>query len=309
MIFLFFFNPTKPDSDKGFFENMFIFAVSFLSFNKKSIMKKIFSTALFCLILMTSCAKRNDLEPVIKFKTTEGNFTVRLYPETPQHRDNFVKLVESGYYNGVLFHRVIADFMIQAGDPDSRNAGKNKMLGSGDVNYTIPAEIVYPKYYHKKGALAAARQGDDVNPERVSSGAQFYVVKGHVFTDQQLNALEQKNKIRIENELMKKESEQKKSEFEKYYSEHNELKIKELNDSISRVVKNRMLKNPVWKFTEQQRNDYKTIGGTPHLDGQYTVFGEVIDGIEIVSNISKVKTGKFDRPLENVRILEAKRIR
>lgn len=272
-------------------------------------MKKALSTALFCIILLTSCAIKNDLEPVIKFKTTEGNFTVRLYPETSQHRDNFVKLVESGYYNGVLFHRVIADFMIQAGDPESRNAGKNKMLGSGDVKYTIPAEIVYPKYYHKKGALAAARQGDDVNPDRVSSGAQFYVVKGHVFTDQQLNALEKKNKVRIENELIQKEMKLKKNEFEKYNSEKNDLRIKELNDSIISMVKNKILQNPVWKFTEQQRNDYKTIGGTPHLDGQYTVFGEVVDGIEIISNISKVKTGKMDRPLENVRILEAKRIR
>jgi len=272
-------------------------------------MKKTLSIALFCLVLLTSCARRNDMEPVIKFKTTEGNFTVRLYPETPKHRDNFVKLVESGYYNGVLFHRVIADFMIQAGDPESRNAGKNKMLGSGDVKYTIPAEIVYPKYYHKKGALAAARQGDDENPERVSSGAQFYVVKGHVFNDEQLNALEQKNKLRIENELVQKEMKLKKNELEKFVTEHNELKMKELKDSIITMVENQMIQNPVWKFTEQQRNDYKTIGGTPHLDGQYTVFGEVIDGIEIVSNISKVKTGKLDRPLENVRILEAKRIR
>ena len=280
-----------------------------ISYFKIQNMKKATSTLVLCLILVSSCAKRNDLEPVIKFKTTEGNIIVKLYSETPHHRDNFVKLVESGFYNGVLFHRVIADFMIQAGDPESRNAGKNVALGSGDVKYTITAEIVYPKYYHKKGALAAAREGDNMNPDRASSGAQFYIVKGHIFTDQQLNALEQKNKVRIEMELTQKEINAKKNEFEKYNAEHNQLKINELKDSILESVKEQLQKNPIWKFTEQQRNDYKSIGGTPHLDGQYTVFGEVIEGLEIVSNISKVKTGKLDRPLENIRIIEAKRIR
>jgi cyclophilin family peptidyl-prolyl cis-trans isomerase len=130
-------------------------------------------------------------------------------------------------------------------------------LGSGDVGYSIPAEFVYPKYYHKKGALAAAREGDDTNPAKASSGCQFYIVKGKVFTNAELNALEQKRSM---------------------------------------------------KFTNEQRNDYTTIGGTPHLDGNYTVFGEVIEGLEIVTNISRVKTGELDRPLENVRILKAKRI-
>ena len=208
-------------------------------------------------LVTSSCAKKNDLEPVIKFKTTEGTIKVRLYAETPKHRDNFVKLVEAGFYEGVLFHRVIADFMIQAGDPDSKNANLKASLGSGDVGYSIPAEFVYPKYYHKKGALAAAREGDDTNPEKASSGCQFYIVKGKVFTNAELNALEQKRSI---------------------------------------------------KFTNEQRNDYTTIGGTPHLDGNYTVFGEVIEGLEIVTNISRVKTGELDRPLENVRILKAKRI-
>jgi len=141
------------------------------------------------------------MEPVIKFKTTAGNIVVKLYPETPKHRDNCVKLVEAGYYDGVLFHRVIADFMIQAGDPDSRNAKRSASLGSGDVKYTIPAEIVYPKYYHKKGALAAARQGDQVNPERASSGAQFYFVQGRLFTDQELNGIEKSNERKLEAKL------------------------------------------------------------------------------------------------------------
>ena len=219
-------------------------------------MKKLFMLLLASILVTSSCAKKNDLEPVIKFKTTEGTIKVRLYAETPKHRDNFVKLVEAGFYEGVLFHRVIADFMIQAGDPDSKNANLKASLGSGDVGYSIPAEFVYPKYYHKKGALAAAREGDDTNPEKASSGCQFYIVKGKVFTNAELNALEQKRSI---------------------------------------------------KFTYEQRNDYTTIGGTPHLDGNYTVFGEVIEGLEIVTNITRVKTGELDRPLENVRILKAKR--
>jgi len=220
-------------------------------------MKKLCMLLLASLLVISTCAKKNVLEPVIKFKTTEGTIKVRLYAETPKHRDNFVKLVEAGFYEGVLFHRVIADFMIQAGDPDSKNANLKASLGSGDVGYSIPAEFVYPKYYHKKGALAAAREGDDTNPEKASSGCQFYIVKGKVFTNAELNALEQKRSI---------------------------------------------------KFTYEQRNDYTTIGGTPHLDGNYTVFGEVIEGLEIVTNISRVKTGELDRPLENVRILKAKRI-
>jgi len=265
-------------------------------------MKKLILLSCLSILFTTSCAKKNDLEPTIKFKTTEGNIIVKLYAETPKHRDNFVKLVESGFYNGVLFHRVIKDFMIQAGDPDSKNAKRSASLGSGDVGYSIPAEIVYPKYYHKKGVLAAAREGDDVNPERVSSGCQFYLVKGHTFTDQQLKDLEKKNELKLESKLFQEM-------LNELSSKHSQNKIDELRDSILNVVHEKMKVNPTCKFTEQQRIDYKTIGGTPHLDGAYTVFGEVIEGLEIVGNISKVKTGKLDRPIEDVRILSAKRIR
>lgn len=267
-------------------------------------MKKNISLLLvLCISLLSAaCKQKNDLEPEIKFKTTEGTIVVRLYAETPKHRDNFVKLVESGYYNGMLFHRVIRDFMIQAGDPKSKNAPPRKFLGEGDVNYSIPAEIVYPKYYHKKGALAAARQPDDVNPNKESSGGQFYMVKGHKFTDHQLDSLESKRKDKMEKRLT-----------EKYFSKFGTPKTihtKVFADSIVALVNADLKKNPyLYKFTKAQREDYKTIGGTPHLDGEYTVFGEVIEGIDMVSNISKAKTDKNDRPLEDIRILEAKRIR
>jgi peptidylprolyl isomerase len=245
------------------------------------------------------------MEPKIKFETTEGTFIVKLYPETPKHRDNFVKLVKSGFYNGLLFHRVIADFMIQGGDPDSREAPAGKMLGSGDAGYTIPAEFIYPKYYHKKGVLAAARQGDQVNPEKASSGCQFYVVQGKVFTDQQLDALESNNKQKLESELFNQLSEDKKEEIKRCRLERNQEKLNELRDSLIKVVQQKMQEAPAYKFTAQQRESYKTLGGTPHLDGEYTVFGEVIEGLDIITKISKVQTGKADRPTVDVKIIKA----
>ena len=141
-----------------------------------------------------------DKETLVKIETTLGDIEVKLYNETPKHRDNFIKLVKDGVYEGTLFHRVIKDFMVQAGDPDSKNAPKGKMLGTGDVGYTVPAEFVYPKYFHKKGALSAARQGDNVNPKKESSGCQFYIVTGKVFNDSTLLGMESQmneNKINV----------------------------------------------------------------------------------------------------------------
>lgn len=249
---------------------------------------------LFC---TPSCAKKNKLEPTIRFETTYGKITVKLYAKTSQHRDNFVKLVNDGYYDGVLFHRVIKDFMIQAGDPDSKTATPSAVLGSGDVSYTITAEIVYPQYFHKKGALAAARQGDDINPQRASSGGQFYFVMGRKYTDEQLDALEEKNKEKLKEKLMHK------------FSQNNQNISNELLDSIQQKIDKELSNKALYQFTAEQREVYKTIGGTPHLDGEYTVFGEVIEGFEIVRNISKTRTGKIDRPTTDIRIIKAKVIR
>lgn len=221
--------------------------------------------------MLISCAtlkNRNKMkEQKIEIETTQGNILVKLYNETPLHRDNFVKLVKEKFYDGVLFHRVIADFMIQSGDPDSKNAKPNAQLGSGDVGYTIPAEFKTPALYHKKGALAAARQGDMVNPQKASSGCQFYIVEGKTFTDAELDNMERARLMRAGNPP---------------------------NDSTL-------------MFSEKAREDYKTIGGTPHLDGSYTVFGEVVEGIEIVEKISKVKTNSSDRPVEDVKVIRMKK--
>lgn len=267
----------------------------------------IISLMLVLIAVMTACSSRNDNEPEIKFKTTKGTIVVKLYAETPLHRDNFVKLVESGYYNGVLFHRVIRDFMIQAGDPASRHARKNQMLGSGDVPYTIPAEIVYPKYFHKKGALAAARQSDDINPERASSGAQFYLVQGKIFTDAQLDTLEMKRKTKYVQQLFDKSWEALSKNLSEKKIKLNNLQIAHLRDSLLKNAEKKVEDEKKFTFNAEQRQSYKTVGGTPHLDGEYTVFGEVIKGLDIVSNISVVKTGKLDRPIDNVRILSATR--
>ena len=186
-----------------------------------------------------------------KIQTTLGDIVVRLYDETPIHRDNFVKLVQEGYFDGTLFHRVIKDFMIQGGDPDSKGAPAGKMLGVGGPDYTLQAEIV-DGLFHKRGALAAARQPDQVNPKKASSGSQFYIVQGKVYDEKTLDMFE-----------------------------------------------NRMGK----VFSAKQRQAYQTVGGTPHLDGDYTVFGEVTEGLDIVDKIAAVKTGAMDVPVEPVTII------
>jgi len=257
------------------------------------------------LIVSDSCAVRKGTETIVRLETTYGDIIVKLYPETKMHHDNFVKLVNEGFYNGILFHRVIAGFMIQAGDPDSRKAKPGATLGSGEVGYTIPAEFIYPTYYHKRGALCAAREGDDTNPQKASSGCQFYIVQGKVFSDQGLDSIESNNKQKLEDDLFHKIEMTKQAEIKNYRLKHSQHKLDALSDSISAVVHEAMEKNPTYKFTVQQRSDYKTIGGTPHLDGDYTVFGEVTEGLDIVEKISKARTRRNDRPVEDIKVIKA----
>ena len=258
------------------------------------------------LTLSASCKANKTNEAIVVFETNYGKITVKLYNETPLHKQNFLKLVDEGFYNGLLFHRVIADFMIQAGDPKSRNAKPGDMLGGGDVGYTIPAEFIYPQYYHKKGALAAARQGDNINPQRASSGCQFYFVVGRTFTDRQLQSLETRNKEKFlqktYSDLLSKSEDYKKALAANDEATKNKFMEQAMEQAITITESSTQ-----YLFSEEQKTHYKTIGGTPHLDGEYTVFGEVIDGLEIVENISKTKVGVADRPLEDVIILKAKR--
>lgn len=224
-------------------------------------MKKLPFIAFFLATLMFASTQSVDAQTKktpqgtkVAIETNQGKIVVLLYDATPKHRDNFLKLVKNGTYNGLLFHRVIKGFMIQGGDPKSKDARPGQMLGDGTLGYTVPAEIKQG-LFHKKGALCAARQGDDVNPRKESSASQFYIVQGNVWDAAQLDALGQR------------------------YGK---------------------------RFSAEQRKAYTTVGGTPHLDGDYTVFGEVVDGMTVVDKIASMRCDRMDRPVEDVRILSMK---
>ena len=271
---------------------------------------------LICLafIALTACSAgskkqtnhhmENEKRTLVKLETTMGNITVALYNEPPKHRDNFIKLVKEGVYDSTLFHRVIKQFMIQAGDPDSKNASDTAMLGSGDVGYTIPAEF-NPKFFHKKGVLAAARQGDDVNPEKASSGCQFYIVTGRKFTEPQLLGMENKINEQHEEALFDSLARQHMKEIYKMRKAGDNAGLLELQDTLEAQARELADKEEKFRFTPEQIKAYSTVGGAPHLDGSYTVFGEVTEGMEVVENIEIAKTNRADRPVENIRILKA----
>ena len=209
-----------------------------------------------------------EKETVLKIETSMGDIKVKLYNETPKHRDNFIKLAKDGTYNGTLFHRVIKDFMVQAGDPESKNAPKGKMLGSGDVGYTVPAEFVYPKYFHKKGALSAARQGDEVNPKKESSGCQFYIVTGKVFNDSTLlNMEQQKNQNKV-TEAFNALAQKHMKEIYKMRKANDQDGLYALQDTLFIQAEAEAAKQPDFHFTPEQIKAYTTVGDTPHLDGE-----------------------------------------
>ncbi len=238
---------------------------------------------------------------VLLLETSMGDIRIRLYDDTPKHRDNIVKLAKEGFYDGTLFHRVIKDFMIQAGDPKSKNASDTATLGSGDTGYTIPAEFVYPKYFHRRGVVAAARMGDDVNPKQESSGCQFYIVTGKKFTEEELAALEsQLNQQQLQAAFNRMARQHMKDIF-KMRKANDTLGLKKLEDTLFEQAKQKVLSH-MFRFNDEQKKAYTTMGGAPHLDGQYTVFGEVIEGMDVVDAIQNVKTGRADRPVQNVTI-------
>ena len=232
----------------------------------------------------------------VKIETTLGDIIVRLYDETPIHRDNFVKLVKEGYYDGTLFHRVIKDFMIQGGDPDSKGAPAGKMLGVGGPDYTLEAEIK-DNLYHKRGALAAARQGDEVNPERRSSGSQFYIVWGQVYKENQLNQLGKQIRMQKVQDAFNDLAKARREEIMQMRRERNRAGLQELQDQLIAEAENKVGKQGL---TDQQMQLYTTVGGTPHLDGQYTVFGEVEEGLNVVEQIQNTATGRADRPTNDI---------
>ncbi|MBQ0114482.1 MAG: peptidylprolyl isomerase [Bacteroidales bacterium] len=241
-------------------------------------------------------------ETQVEIKTSMGDIVVKLYNETPKHRDNFIKLVNDGYYNGVLFHRVIKDFMIQTGDGKSKTAKADDMLGDGDPGYTIPAEFVYPKYFHKRGALAAARTGDQVNPERASSGSQFYIVTGKLYSTSELSMMEKQMGDMKKQSIFQNLAMQHRDEIIKMQQTNDQAGLMQLQNELIPIVEAEYAKNPV-KLTDEQLDAYTSVGGTPHLDGQYTVFGEVVKGMDVVDKIQNVETGNADRPVNDVKVI------
>ena len=232
----------------------------------------------------------------VKIQTTLGDIVVRLYDETPIHRDNFVKLAKEGYYDGTLFHRVIKDFMIQGGDPDSKGAPASKMLGVGGPDYTLEAEIK-DTLFHKRGALAAARQGDEVNPERRSSGSQFYIVWGQVYNQGLLRQFAKQLKMQKVQTVFNQLASQRRDEIMQMRRERNRAGLQELQEKLAAEAEAMVTGDGL---TAEQMEIYSTVGGTPHLDGQYTVFGEVEQGLDIVEQIQNTKTGCADRPVDDI---------
>jgi len=254
----------------------------------------------------TETTMPNDSNSVkVAISTSMGDITVLLYGDTPKHRDNFVKLVKENYYDGTLFHRVINEFMIQAGDPDSKTAKPGQQLGSGGPGYQIDAEINYPTRFHKRGALAAARTGDQINPERRSSGSQFYIVTGQKYAEPQLAQLEsQLTQMQIQGIFQQLVNENR-DKIMAMQREGDNAGLQQLQNEFIATAREQAAANPT-KLTEEQRKAYSTVGGAPHLDGQYTVFGEVISGMEVVDKIEKVETDRSDRPKDDVKILSMK---
>jgi cyclophilin family peptidyl-prolyl cis-trans isomerase len=260
---------------------------------------------LFVVLILTSC-NRNNKEDIVRITTPFGDIDVKLYDKTPLHHDNFLKLAEKGYYDSLLFHRVIENFMIQGGDPDSRHARPGQLLGDGDTNYTIPFEYVQ-EYIHVRGVLAAARESDDVNPQKASSGSQFYIVQGKKFTDEELDAVELKVERRTKqyillNFLKKQADSSMYNQFKSLVDKRDTASVRKIIEKYHDAVEAEYLRTKPFKLTDKQRYIYKTIGGTPHLDGAYTVFGEVVNGMEVVDRIASMKTDSNDRPLTDIKM-------
>lgn len=258
-----------------------------------------------------SSASKNDInmieknanDVIVNIETTEGNIKAVLFGDTPKHKDNFIKLAKEGYYNGLLFHRVINDFMVQAGDPNSKDAPAGKRLGEGGPGYTVEAEIEYPKHFHRRGALAAARQSDVVNPERRSSGSQFYIVTGKAYSMDNLTQMEEQIVNMRKESIFRRLVKERQDTIRSMSERQDNAGLHKLEGELIAMTEAEYDKNPAG-MTAEQRKAYTTVGGTPHLDGQYTVFGQVLEGMDVIDRIQKAETDSADRPRKDVRIIK-----
>ncbi len=265
-------------------------------------MKRISLLSLIISLLILSCqvdsSKKKSSDQLYKIETEYGDMIFKLYDATPLHKENFSKLIDQGYFNDLLFHRVIDGFMIQGGDPDSRNAVPGVMLGEGGPGYTIPAEFV-DTIFHKKGVIAAAREGDDTNPEMRSAGSQFYIVQGIVFDDAAVKKVEDRINASRLNKLITKYIEEAKN---KAFDTGGNIDYQVIVPEARQKAEEEFKKQGYFKIPEEKLKVYRTLGGTPHLDGAYTVFGEVIEGLEVIDKIAAVETDENDRPIKDVKM-------
>lgn len=273
-------------------------------------MKKYLALLLCVLLLgsLTACKRHTKIDPnkdtMIRMETTAGVIVLKLYKDTPKHRDNFIKIMDEGLIEGTLFHRVVKDFMIQGGDPESKDAPQGKMLGSGGPRYKVPAEILFPKYFHKKGALAAARESDDVNPMRESSSCQFYIVTGKVFSLDSLMAYQDMRNKYVEDRAFEGLAQKHLKTILEMKKAGDARGLFELQQKVAAQAKVMAAKEGVFRYSPEQIKTYTTIGGAPFLDGQYTVFGEVVLGMDVLDRIQNMPTDRNDRPLKDVKILK-----
>lgn len=259
---------------------------------------------LFLLVAGFSCGntKQSEGEADALIKTPYGEIKIKLYEKTEEHRKNFEKLIKENFYHDLLFHRVIQNFMIQGGDPESKNAEPGKMLGGGSLDYTLPAEI-FPEFYHKRGTVAAARRGGPSNPEKRSSASQFYIVQGRIFSPGALDTLEMAKNQQLINDLMREQMMAAQAEMEQYRQNNDRdgfnRRVAEIRALVDSLVDARGMG---FRFTPEQREIYSTVGGYPSLDGEYTVFGEVVEGMEVVDKIAALETDANDRPVQDVKM-------
>jgi cyclophilin family peptidyl-prolyl cis-trans isomerase len=272
---------------------------------------QLLTLSIFILSSCTQTAKEEQSQtPDVLVETDMGTMVFRLYDETPLHRDNFIKLVEDQFYDSLLFHRVINNFMIQTGDPDSKNSESDSELGESDLPYTIPAEIS-PTLFHKKGALGAARDG---NPARASSSTQFYIVQGRVYASDSLIKVQEKRingwlaMNRVENDSANKVLVDRRAELYGNYTDSDSTELKSISDKLNELAKINEENTSPYVIPDDQREVYRTIGGTPHLDQNYTVFGEVVSGLDVIDKIAAVETNENDRPRMDIKIISTKLI-
>jgi cyclophilin family peptidyl-prolyl cis-trans isomerase len=272
-------------------------------FKKMPCFLKIISVVILVFLQFNAIAQKDT---VVVISTSYGIIKLKLYDDTPIHKHNILKLVRNGVYDSLLFHRIINGFMIQGGDPDSKRADANQIIGNGDIGYTLPAEI-NPLHFHKKGALAAARQGDDVNPDKRSSGCQFYIVHGKKFAELDMVTVESRMAGQLKQSLILKYlGKPENIELKKRYTFHQQARNNDslnfINKQVHPIIEAEMKNHKLHKFSKEEKLIYSTVGGSPHLDGNYTVFGEVMEGIEVVDKIAEAEVSDNGRPINDIRM-------